>query len=86
MLTIPARDRFVFFFTWYIFAVYSDSMKTKNSKEPVALDPDEKVRANFLLRRATKERLARAKRRLNSSETACVEAALRLWFNKEGIE
>jgi hypothetical protein len=62
------------------------TMKTKNSQEAVTLDPDEKVRTNFLLRRATKERLARAKRRLNCSETACVEAALRLWFNQEDIE
>jgi hypothetical protein len=29
---------------------------------------------------------ARAKRKLAMSETACIEAALRLWFRKEGIE
>jgi hypothetical protein len=30
---------------------------------------------------------ARAKKRkLAMSETACIEAALRLWFRKEGIE
>jgi hypothetical protein len=34
----------------------------------------------------TKAKLARAKRKLAMSETACIEAALRLWFRKEEIE
>jgi hypothetical protein len=56
-------------------------MKTK--KRP---DPDDKVRVNYLLRRETKERLARAKLKLNISETSAIEAALRLWFRQEGVE
>jgi hypothetical protein len=56
---------------------------TKPAKRPYGQD---KARTNIRLLPETKERLARAKRKLAMSETACIEAALRLWFRKEGID
>ena len=57
-------------------------MKTKTTKKT----PDDKVRKNYRLMRSTHERLERAKRQLNISETSAIEAALRLWFRQEGVE
>jgi hypothetical protein len=44
------------------------------------------VRSNVRLFRTTKERLVRAKEKLHMSETAMIEAGLRLLFRKEGVE
>jgi hypothetical protein len=60
-------------------------MTTMNPDKPRPYGRD-KARTNIRLLPETKERLARAKERLHMSETACIEAALRLWFRKEEIE
>jgi hypothetical protein len=60
------------------------SMKTRTTKKTSA--GDDKVRKNYRLMRSTHERLERAKRQLNISETSAIEAALRLWFRQEGVE
>jgi hypothetical protein len=57
-------------------------MKTKTTKKTL----DDKVRKNYRLMRSTHERLERAKRQLNISETSAIEAALRLWFRQEGVD
>jgi hypothetical protein len=58
------------------------TMKTKALKN----DSDDKVRINVRLLPETKDRLERAKRQLNISETAMIESGLRLYFRQEGVE
>jgi hypothetical protein len=57
-------------------------MKARKMKN----ESDDKVRLNIRLLRETKERLERAKKQLNTSETSCIEAGLRLYFRQQGIE
>ena len=57
-------------------------MRTRTTKR----EDDDKVRLNIRILPETKRRLELAKRKLNMSETACIEAGLRLWFRQEGIE
>ena len=60
-------------------------MTTTKPQKPRAYGQD-KARTNIRLLPETKERLVRAKEKLHMSETACIEAALRLWFRKEEIQ
>jgi hypothetical protein len=62
------------------------SRTAKTAKKRSSGVPAGKVRTNFLLLRETKERLERAKRQLNISETAMIESGLRLYFREQGIE
>ena len=59
-------------------------MTTKTTTKPITSQT--KARTNLRLLPETKRKLAVAKQKLAMSETACIEAALRLWFRREEIE
>jgi hypothetical protein len=56
------------------------------TKRTTTKDSDDKIRINVRLLPETKKRLERAKRQLNTSETAMIEAGLRLYFRQQGVE
>jgi hypothetical protein len=60
-------------------------MSTKKKEKPRPYGQD-KARTNIRLLPETKERLSRAKEKLHMSETAMVEAGLRLFFRQERID
>jgi hypothetical protein len=62
--------------------MYCNGMDTKKSKQPKR----EKKRLNITLAPETIRKLSKASKTLNIPQGACIELALRDWFQKEGIK